>query len=475
MMKKVTILSSFLLVFCFFCLQCYCEDGSMEAPMEKWEQEALYFAIQGFVGNWWNGSDLYPDPCGWTPIQGVSCDLFNGLWHVTELSIGPMHDNSLDCAPNVTLTPHIFSLKHLKSLSLFNCFTTPLHQPVKIKTEMWETLSGSLESLEFRSNPGLVGEIPETFCHLRNLQSLVLVENGLSGQLPTNLGNLVNLKRLVISGNRISGEIPNEFGLLKSLLILDLSRNALDGYLPLGLGGLSSLLKLDLSSNQLEGQIPEKLENLKNLTLVDLSNNIFSGGLTKSLQEISSLEELVLSNNPTGGDLMSIKWQNLIGLKVLDLANMSLTGGIPDSICELKKMRFLGLNDNKLTGEISPKLASLPNVSAIYLNGNNLTGELKFSEVFYGKMGRRFGAWNNSNLCYQIMLKSAINIPFGIRPCGVGDATIDELSPLQESNFGSENWMNKKSHSTASLRIVTYGFRFMTLLEILIFVVAFIL
>lgn len=39
------------------------------APMEKQEKDALYSTIQGFVGNWWNGSDLYPDPCGWTPIQ----------------------------------------------------------------------------------------------------------------------------------------------------------------------------------------------------------------------------------------------------------------------------------------------------------------------------------------------------------------------------------------------------------------------
>ena len=45
------------------------EDAGVEAPMVKTEQEALYSAIQGFVGKWWNGSDLYPDPCGWTPIQ----------------------------------------------------------------------------------------------------------------------------------------------------------------------------------------------------------------------------------------------------------------------------------------------------------------------------------------------------------------------------------------------------------------------
>ncbi|KAJ0642705.1 hypothetical protein HanOQP8_Chr16g0636721 [Helianthus annuus] len=56
------------------CLIGTCVNGdsngdSVGAPMVKTEQDALYSAIQGFVGNWWNGSDLYPDPCGWTPIQ----------------------------------------------------------------------------------------------------------------------------------------------------------------------------------------------------------------------------------------------------------------------------------------------------------------------------------------------------------------------------------------------------------------------
>ena len=46
------------------------------APMVKTEQEALYSAIQGFVGEWWNGSDLYPDPCGWTRIQVPHLSLY---------------------------------------------------------------------------------------------------------------------------------------------------------------------------------------------------------------------------------------------------------------------------------------------------------------------------------------------------------------------------------------------------------------
>lgn len=40
--------------------------------MEKTEKAALYSTVQGFVGDSWNGSYLFPDPCGWTPIQVLS-------------------------------------------------------------------------------------------------------------------------------------------------------------------------------------------------------------------------------------------------------------------------------------------------------------------------------------------------------------------------------------------------------------------
>lgn len=59
--------------------------GAEVAAMEKAEQAALYSAIQGFVGNWWNGSDLYPDPCGWTPIQVYLPFLFYRLSHCNLL------------------------------------------------------------------------------------------------------------------------------------------------------------------------------------------------------------------------------------------------------------------------------------------------------------------------------------------------------------------------------------------------------
>ncbi|XP_042023595.1 piriformospora indica-insensitive protein 2-like isoform X2 [Salvia splendens] len=381
--------------------------------MKSVEKAALYSTIQTFVGKWWNGSDLYPDPCGWTPIEGVSCDLFDGFWYVTELSIGSLHENSLNCAQNADFSPRLFALIHLKSLLFFNCFTA-LRRPVSIPARSWGSLGASLESLEFRSNPGLMGRIPPSVGELKSLKSMVLVENGLSGELHPFVGNLKELERLNLAGNSFVGKIPYSLGGLKQLLILDLSRNLLSGPLTLSFGGMVSLLKLDLSYNKLQGNIPESLGNLKNLTLLDLSNNRLRGGITKSLENLEFLQELVLSNNPIGGGLMELQWERMTSLAALELSNASLRGGIPESMARLRGLRFLGLNNNMLTGEIPSNLASLPNVGAMYLHGNNLTGELKFSALFYGKMGRRFGAWDNPNLCYRVQ---ASYVPKGVKQC----------------------------------------------------------
>lgn len=399
--------------------------------MVKTERDALFSTIQGFVGDWWNGSDLYPDPCGWTPIQGVSCDMYNGYWYITSLTIGPIQDNSLGCDHNPKFKPDLFALKHLKSFSLFNCFLSTIRH-TSMPTDSWEQLLSTLNSLEIRSNPSLIGQIPTKFGTLTNLQSLVLLENGLMGKLPTNLGNLTKLRRLVLAGNQFIGHIPYSFGGLKDLLILDLSKNLLSGPLPLTLGGLTSLLKLDLSNNQLEGNIPEQIAEMTNLTLLDLSKNKVSGGLTKSIQELNSLEELVLSNNPIGGELAKVEWWKLKKLNILDLSNTSLTSGIPESMSALKRLRFMGLNNNALTGDIPPNLENLPSISAMYLNGNNLTGELKFSASFYGKMGCRFGAWDNPNLCYPSGdLGSSGHVPFGVVPCQLEVGK----SKLENGNF----------------------------------------
>ncbi|KAF9626068.1 hypothetical protein IFM89_030736 [Coptis chinensis] len=426
------ILSLFLNVFCMS------ESETNLSLMEKSEKEALYSVIQGFVGKWWNGSELYPDPCGWTPIQGVSCDLFDGFWYVTDLNVGLIQDNSLRCAPNAEFRRHLFEFKHLQTLSFINCFIDPHQHAVTIPTDNWEKLAGSLVSLEFRSNPGLIGQIPPSFGSLTRLQSLVLLENRLSGELPATLGSIARVRRIVLAGNMFTGQIPASLGGLTGLLIFDSSRNFLTGSLPSTFGGLTSLLKLDLSNNLLDGMLPSGLGKLKNLTLLDLRNNNLSGGLTKSLQEMVSLEELVLSNNPLGGDLMGIEWENLQNLISLDLSYNGLIGGIPEKMTVLSKLRFLGLNHNILSGIISPKLAALPSLGALYLHGNNLTGKLEFSEWFYGKMGRRFGAWSNPNLCYPVELIPTGHVPFGVKPCQQEVTLLEADSKTKLSDVNSD-------------------------------------
>ncbi|PPR82948.1 hypothetical protein GOBAR_AA37765 [Gossypium barbadense] len=210
-------------------------------------------------------------------MQGVYCDLLDGYWHVTVLNIGLVFDNSLQCSPNAKFTHHLFELIHLRSLSFFHCFSSPRDNPIRIPSSNWERLSNSLESLEFRSNGGLIGTIPVSISYLKKLRSLVLLENGLTGDLPIELGNLVNLKQLVLAGNKFTGQIPPSLGGLTELLIMDLSRNNLTGTLMLTFGcNLTSLLKLDLSNNKLEGKIPEGIGRLKNATLLDLGRNKFS-------------------------------------------------------------------------------------------------------------------------------------------------------------------------------------------------------
>ncbi|KAL9225996.1 hypothetical protein vseg_001857 [Gypsophila vaccaria] len=391
------------------------------AEMEKSEKQNLYEGIQGFVGDWWNGSDLYPDPCGWTPIQGVSCDFMDGFWYVTDLNIGPFHDNSLTCAEIPQFRPQIFNLKRLKSLSFYNCFSS--HYLITLPTDIWSNFGSTLESLEFRSNPSLIGPIPSSIGGLRLLQSLVVIENGISGDLPSDIGGLQHLKRLVLSGNKFTGRIGDKIGNLSELLILDLSRNSLSGNVPSSIRYLKSILKLDLSNNFLTGRIPEETGDLMNLTLLDLGNNNLSGGLTKSIEKITSLEELVLTNNPIRGEITNFNWEKLRNLMILDLSNVGLSGEIPKSISKMKKLRYLGLNNNNLTGNLPTEMANMPCVGSIYVNGNNLTGVLNYSEGIYGRLGRRFKGWGNPNLCYIGGIISSEHAPIGVDPC-MADNTI---------------------------------------------------
>ncbi|XP_078439043.1 uncharacterized protein LOC144709372 isoform X2 [Wolffia australiana] len=305
------------------------------------------------------------------------------------MSIGPTLENSLQCAPDARFSPPLFQLKHLQSLTFFKCFPPRRAAAAALPDQPWTNLAGSLETLEFRSNEGLLGKLPPSLCELRRLRSLVVIENGLSGELPAALGGLAALQRLVLSGNNFSGEIPAVDSSMADLLILDLSRNSFSGPIPESLGGLRGLLKLDLSSNFLSEKIPPQLGKMKSLTLLDLRKNRLSGGIPTSIDRLVDLQELLLSENPLGGEIEGLPWEKMKGLEAVDLSNAGLCGPLPSAMAELPELRSLRLNNN------------------------NLSGAVKFPEEFFARLGRGFSAWGNPNLCYSTPSRA----PPGLKVC----------------------------------------------------------
>lgn len=404
------------------------------APMLDSEKEAFYSVLEALAGES-NAINLYPDPCGLTPVPGTSCDLFGDFWYITALYVGAIYDNSPKCSKNAVLDPSIFSLSHLKTLSFYSCF---VNAPQVMPLNRWTNLAGSLKSLIFQNNVALVGELPHELGNLENLESLVVTESSMKGNLPMEIGNLTKLRKLVLSHNLFYGMIPPSLGHLRELLIMDLSFNALQGPIPATFGSMNSLVKMDLSDNGLQEMIPRTLGNLKSLTFLDLRNNQLHGNLPGSLIEMENLQELYLSNNPLGGPIDSLHWGNLQSLISLDLASSDYIGTIPESFGELKTLRYLALNDNNLTGKVPSALANLPNVCSLLLNSNNLSGPLEFPSKFYERMGRYLALWGNPRLCYVTQNRNFA--PNGVTLCsGVVRAG--------------------KSHGTSMNSVVGYGAR----------------
>lgn len=144
-------------------------------------------------------------------------------------------------------------------------------------------------------------------------------------------------------------------------------------------------------------------------------------------------------------------------LEILDLSKTALGEKIPESMVELKRIRYLGLDNNNISGNIPTNLESMPNISTIYLNGNNFTGELGFSEGFYRRFGRCFGAWNNPNLCFREELVSASFVPFGIKPCKQEIGVFSNGVSNAKISSSEGNW-NGDSQVVSSLGFASCGF-----------------
>ncbi|XVF81017.1 hypothetical protein PTKIN_Ptkin15bG0122600 [Pterospermum kingtungense] len=374
---------------------------------------------------------LFPDDLCSYPPHGVLCDYFtdpitnNVAVHITELSFGYVSDYTPNppCSPNSTLSPLIFtSFKHLRKLFFYQCFTgTQVFVP-----EIPTTFGSSLEELVFINNPAFVGPLSGIFRNFTSLRRVVLTGNGIYGSIPDGVGDLVNLEEITLSRNKLSGQVSVSLSKLKKLKVLDLSGNAFNGNVPSSVGNLTQLLKLDLSSNGFSGKIPESLSNLQGLELLDLSFNRFGNfGVPLFLAEMLRLKEVYLSGNLLGGEIPEI-WEKLGGLLSVGFSGMGLVGGIPASMgMHLRKLCYLGLDNNNLEGKVPEELGVLEFLSEINLENNNLSGRVPFSVKFAAKVGEKLKLTGNPELCVDEKITShgkSIGSSFGeLKKCSKPD------------------------------------------------------
>ncbi|CAK7346362.1 unnamed protein product [Dovyalis caffra] len=382
------------------------------------EQDSL-FQVLNSINSAIPWRTLFPDDLCLSAPHGIVCEYFteeqppltqNGsvstqppleTAHISELSFGFVSDYTPNppCSPNSTINPLIFtSFKYLRRLFFYKCFT---EMPVSLPDVSSSSFGANLEELVFIENPALVGSLSGIIGNFTNLRRLILTGNGIYGNVPDGVGAFANMEEITVSRNQLTGGVPFSLAKLKKLRVLDLSQNYLDGYVPVSMGNLSQLLKLDLSYNGLSGKIPESLVNLQSLEFLDLSFNRFGNfGVPLFLGDMPRLKEVYMSGNLLGGHIPEI-WEKLGGISGIGFSNMGLVGNIPASMgVYLRKLCYLGLDNNKLEGTVPEELGFLECGYEINLENNNLSGKIPAN--FTAKVGEKLKLKGNSRLCVDL-------------------------------------------------------------------------
>eukprot|EP00250_Pteridium_aquilinum_P028354 c36999_g1_i1 orf=183-1556(+) len=375
--------------------------------MSVGEQDALYAVMDAMAG----GVDwrvLHPHPCTDDLWPGLVCEqgLDDGFLHVTRLDFG--YKPNPACAPNASIPTAITKLSRLRSLFIFECFST-MNTTIPLSLVK---LAPTLQELSLRTNSALVGSIPAELSSLTSLQLLSLSQNGLTGHIPAQLSKLKALQHLDLSDNSLSGELPPELGSLHNLVILDLSVNSLSGPVPSSWGNLTMLQKLDLSFNSLQGVLPQELGNMRKLQFLAMNDNMITGPCPAQMASLGSLQYLILDNNPMNTTLPSFigGYRNLMALS---LSNSGYFGTIPEEYSKLENLTVLSLDRNNLTGSIPSGLGQLPHIYQLNLSLNSLSGAIPFTPEFVKKLGRNLDLNGNTALCSHWALPQVMSKPGG--------------------------------------------------------------
>lgn len=194
---------------------------------------------------------------------------------------------------NGTVPDCLDSLSNLTVLSLGN---NRLNGPFPASIQRIATLS----DLDFSGNE-ISGKLPD-LSRLTSLHLLDMSKNKLDSKLPA-LPKGVAMAFL--GNNSFMGEIPQQYSRLVQLQHLDLSFNFLTGTPPEALFSLPNISYLNLASNTLSGSLSNHIHCSSELSFVDISNNKLTGGLPSCLS--TALDKRVVNSD---GNCLSIGFQH---------------------------------------------------------------------------------------------------------------------------------------------------------------------
>ncbi|XP_045623874.1 carboxypeptidase N subunit 2 [Procambarus clarkii] len=186
---------------------------------------------------------------------------------------------------------------------------------------IFSTLSQLEEIHITRSNVPAIGE--NAFWGLRHLKLLNLTNNNITFLLDSHLRGLRNLEALHLDDNHINSVASAMFRSVESLEILTLARNKLRGLAPRMFLLLTRLKVLDLSGNAVQDLDPEVLRDVPALRTFRCSEC----GLTR---------------------VKSLVYRVVPMLELLDLRNNHITSLAAEEYMDLKNLRHLYLDGNRI-------------------------------------------------------------------------------------------------------------------------------
>ncbi|KAF2323850.1 hypothetical protein GH714_000824 [Hevea brasiliensis] len=276
---------------------------------------------------------------------------------------------------NIVLSSHVLTpLFHVRTLEFF--FISCNNIQGEISGIGLSNLTALVE-LDMSHNM-FNGSIPPQLFSLRHLKSLSLDFNFFHGEIPVEIGNLTNLQELSLSNNKLAGAIPPALCRLKKLQVLHLQYNLFSMAIPAVIGNLPdnipytiSLEILKLSSNDFSGPIPISISEALFLRFLDLSKNRFSGNKFPSFEKLLFVD---LSSNKLSGGI-PLTFSPLV--VTLVLSHNQFSGVLPQYLKDLYKLQCLDLHDNNITahGHIpnGPQMDTL-NDPNFYANNSGLCG-----------------------------------------------------------------------------------------------------